>query len=228
MESTFSMILLLVYTILMYMHIYFCFNLLTYYNPCCIVEHNIRIDCGNETLQNNYCDRKNATHVKFSKYPKLERKIAIPKAGNFTSLPCTMASQQQDQQGVSPFPTPPSVFYKHYTDERVKSGQVPKPPAPLKGTYTMFGAPFNVWQSSSSSLIPRPSHVFQRGTWKMQRLKNMGWSGYEANLLMIYVYREYDHVQWVKIDIFLHADRRCYDSVVGGSADKTSLPSRLW
>ena len=84
------------------------------------------------------------THVKFSKYPKLERKIAIPKADNFTSLPCTMASQQQDQQGVSPFPTPPSVFYKFYTDERVKSGQAPKPPAPLKGTYTMFGAPFNV------------------------------------------------------------------------------------
>ena len=55
-----------------------------------------------------------------------------------------MAGQQQDQQGVSPFPTPPLMFYKHYTDEKVKSGQAPKPPAPVKGEYTMFGAPFNV------------------------------------------------------------------------------------
>jgi hypothetical protein len=66
--------------------------------------------------------------------------------GEFHIFSCSsmMAAQQQDQQGVSPFPTPPSMFYKLYTDERMKSGQVPKPPAPVKGTYTMFGAPFNV------------------------------------------------------------------------------------
>lgn len=52
--------------------------------------------------------------------------------------------QQQDQQGVSPFPTPPLLFYKQYTEEKVKLGQAPKPPAPVKGEYTMFGAPFNV------------------------------------------------------------------------------------
>ena len=83
-----------------------------------------------------------------SKYPNWIGKIVI-QGGQFHLIFSTMAAQQQDQQGVSPFPTPPSVFYKLYTDERVKSGQAPKPPAPVKGTYTMFGAPFNVYTEPS-------------------------------------------------------------------------------
>ena len=55
-----------------------------------------------------------------------------------------MSLPQPDQQGVSPFPTPPSFLYKRYTDENVESGKAPKPPVPVKGAYTMFGAPFNV------------------------------------------------------------------------------------
>ena len=49
-----------------------------------------------------------------------------------------------DEQGVSSFPNPPTMFYKKYTDENVKAGLAPKPPAPVQGTYHMFGAPFDV------------------------------------------------------------------------------------
>lgn len=50
----------------------------------------------------------------------------------------------EEDKGVSPFPHPPSLFYKLYTDENVKAGKVPAPPMPVKGTYFMFGAKFDV------------------------------------------------------------------------------------
>lgn len=50
----------------------------------------------------------------------------------------------EEDQGVSPFPNPPSVFYKLYTDENVKSGRAPAPPPPVQGSYSMFGAKFDV------------------------------------------------------------------------------------
>jgi len=49
-----------------------------------------------------------------------------------------------EEQGVSPFPEPPSLFYKRYTDTNVRSGIAPKPPVPVRGQYTTFGAPFDV------------------------------------------------------------------------------------
>lgn len=50
----------------------------------------------------------------------------------------------EDEHGVSPFPHPPAVFYKQYTDENVKAGKMPAPPPPVKGVYFMFGAKFDV------------------------------------------------------------------------------------
>lgn len=39
-------------------------------------------------------------------------------------------------------PLPPMQYVKLYTDENVKKGRAPKPPPPLKDTYTMFGVQF--------------------------------------------------------------------------------------
>ena len=49
-----------------------------------------------------------------------------------------------EERGVSPFPQPPAVFYKQYTDENVEAGRAPPPPPPIKGNYSMFGANFDV------------------------------------------------------------------------------------
>ncbi len=49
-----------------------------------------------------------------------------------------------EEQGVSPFPDPPGLFYKLYTDDNMQSGRAPPPPVPAKGQYTAFGAPFDV------------------------------------------------------------------------------------
>lgn len=49
-----------------------------------------------------------------------------------------------DEQGVSPFPDPPTLFYKLYTDENFQSGRAPPPPVPANGSYTSFGSAFDV------------------------------------------------------------------------------------
>lgn len=49
-----------------------------------------------------------------------------------------------EERGVSPFPHPPAIFYKLYSDENVKAGKAPAPPQPVKGIYGMFGANFDV------------------------------------------------------------------------------------
>lgn len=49
-----------------------------------------------------------------------------------------------EEQGVSPFPDPPTLFYKLYTDKNCQSGQAPPPPLPAKGSYTSFGCAFDV------------------------------------------------------------------------------------
>jgi hypothetical protein len=57
-----------------------------------------------------------------------------------------MAQQQQspaEERVVASFPDPPASLYKLYTDENVRSGAAPKPPAPVKGKYYMFGCPFD-------------------------------------------------------------------------------------
>ena len=50
----------------------------------------------------------------------------------------------EEDLGVSPFPHPPKLFYKHYTDENIKDGKAPHPPKPVEGPYQMFGAQFDV------------------------------------------------------------------------------------
>lgn len=47
-------------------------------------------------------------------------------------------------QSVCPFPLPPVQYYKLYSDENVEKGLIPDPPPPLKGSYSMFGASFEV------------------------------------------------------------------------------------
>ena len=49
-----------------------------------------------------------------------------------------------EEKGVASFPAPPSSLYKLYTDGNVRSGLAPKPPAPVKGKYHMFGCLFDV------------------------------------------------------------------------------------
>lgn len=48
-------------------------------------------------------------------------------------------------EGVSPFPLPPTQYYTLYTDSNVEQDRAPKPPPPIEGTYTMFGASFEVF-----------------------------------------------------------------------------------
>lgn len=44
---------------------------------------------------------------------------------------------------VSSYPVPPLHYIKLYTDENVKKGTAPKPPAPIQDTYSMFGVTIN-------------------------------------------------------------------------------------
>lgn len=56
----------------------------------------------------------------------------------------SQAQAPPEERVVASFPDPPSSLYKVYTDENVRSGQAPKPPALIKGKYYMFGCPFDV------------------------------------------------------------------------------------
>ena len=40
---------------------------------------------------------------------------------------------------TTPMPFPPEIYYKQYTDEKVKSDQCPKPPKIPQDTVTIFG-----------------------------------------------------------------------------------------
>ncbi len=51
---------------------------------------------------------------------------------------------ESDVEATQAFPNPPLILYRLYSDENVESGVAPKPPVPVKGSYEMFGAPFNV------------------------------------------------------------------------------------
>ena len=61
-------------------------------------------------------------------------------------MPLVEMSQQapSEERVVSSFPDPPSSLYKVYTDDNVREGLAPKPPAPIKGKYHMFGHLFDV------------------------------------------------------------------------------------
>ena len=55
-------------------------------------------------------------------------------------------------EGVCPFPLPPSQYFKLYTDENVENKTAPDPPPTLKGTYSMFGASFEVNRREISNI----------------------------------------------------------------------------
>ncbi|CAB4003178.1 Mediator of RNA polymerase II transcription subunit 7 [Paramuricea clavata] len=46
------------------------------------------------------------------------------------------------EERVSPFPLPPSDYYKLYTDENIKAMIAPEPPPPIRGEYSVFGLQF--------------------------------------------------------------------------------------
>ncbi|XP_059846708.1 mediator of RNA polymerase II transcription subunit 7 [Hypanus sabinus] len=56
-----------------------------------------------------------------------------------------------EPQQVSSLPLPPAQYYKEYTDENVRKGFTPKPPPPIRDSYTMFGNQFQC-----DELIIRP------------------------------------------------------------------------
>ena len=71
----------------------------------------------------------------------------------------------EDERGVSPFPQPPAMFYKQYTDDNIKSGKAPDPPAPIKGSYSVFGANFDVsFAMSRIELSKSMTHKLFKGT----------------------------------------------------------------
>ncbi|XP_062908698.1 mediator of RNA polymerase II transcription subunit 7 [Mobula hypostoma] len=56
-----------------------------------------------------------------------------------------------EPQQVSSLPLPPAQYYKEYTDDNVRKGFAPKPPPPIRDSYTMFGNQFQC-----DELIIRP------------------------------------------------------------------------
>lgn len=73
-----------------------------------------------------------------------------------------MAANSQGPENitqVSSMPIPPMHYVKLYTDEAVKRGTAPKPPAPMQETYSMFGVTINnddaIIQSLESQGIKR-------------------------------------------------------------------------
>ncbi|KXJ79402.1 hypothetical protein RP20_CCG001096 [Aedes albopictus] len=48
-------------------------------------------------------------------------------------------TENTDAIQVSSFPLPPAQYYKLFTDENIRNNRAPKPPAPIQGTYQMFG-----------------------------------------------------------------------------------------
>ena len=69
-----------------------------------------------------------------------------------------------EERGVSSFPDPPASLYKLYTDENVRTGQAPKPPAPIKGKYYMFGCPFDVSSNISLAVVDCRPHTCRQRT----------------------------------------------------------------
>jgi len=57
------------------------------------------------------------------------------------------------------FPLPPTFYYKHYTDEKVKKGTAPPPPQPVTGEYTLFG---HVFKTDDEIIQPLESQGIKR------------------------------------------------------------------
>ncbi|KAM9794932.1 mediator of RNA polymerase II transcription subunit 7 [Neosynchiropus ocellatus] len=64
-----------------------------------------------------------------------------------------------EPQQVSALPPPPMQYIKEYTDENMRKGLVPKPPPPIRDSYTMFG---NQFQCDDIIIRPLESQGIER------------------------------------------------------------------
>ncbi|XP_053735173.1 mediator of RNA polymerase II transcription subunit 7 [Synchiropus splendidus] len=64
-----------------------------------------------------------------------------------------------EPQQVSALPPPPMQYIKEYTDENIRKGLVPKPPPPIRDSYTMFG---NQFQCDDIIIRPLESQGIER------------------------------------------------------------------
>ncbi|XP_066505412.1 mediator of RNA polymerase II transcription subunit 7 [Hoplias malabaricus] len=64
-----------------------------------------------------------------------------------------------EPQQVSALPMPPMQYIKEYTDENVRKGLAPKPPPPIRDTYSMFG---NQFQCDDLIIRPLESQGIER------------------------------------------------------------------
>lgn len=64
-----------------------------------------------------------------------------------------------EPQQVSAYPLPPMQYVNMYTEENVKRGRAPPPPAPIQDTYTMFG---NSFTADDMIIRPLESQGFRR------------------------------------------------------------------
>ncbi|XP_061582369.1 mediator of RNA polymerase II transcription subunit 7 [Cololabis saira] len=64
-----------------------------------------------------------------------------------------------ESQQVSALPPPPMQYIKEYTDENIRKGLAPKPPAPIRDSYMMFG---NQFQCDDLIIRPLESQGIER------------------------------------------------------------------
>ncbi|KAM6924136.1 mediator of RNA polymerase II transcription subunit 7 [Xenentodon cancila] len=64
-----------------------------------------------------------------------------------------------EPQQVSALPPPPMQYIKEYTDENIRKGLAPKPPAPIRDSYMMFG---NQFQCDDLIIRPLESQGIER------------------------------------------------------------------
>nr|XP_029716224.1 LOW QUALITY PROTEIN: mediator of RNA polymerase II transcription subunit 7 [Aedes albopictus] len=68
-------------------------------------------------------------------------------------------TENTDTIQVSSFPLPPAQYYKLFTDENIRNNRAPKPPAPIQGTYQMFGQQFS---TEDNIIRPLEAQGFKR------------------------------------------------------------------
>ena len=68
-------------------------------------------------------------------------------------------TENTDAIQVSSFPLPPAQYYKLFTDENIRNNRAPKPPAPIQGTYQMFGQQFS---TEDNIIRPLEAQGFKR------------------------------------------------------------------
>lgn len=59
--------------------------------------------------------------------------------GSLQNVRIKMANASGGEDAQLSFPLPPTFYFKKYTNENVKTGNVPSPPSVVSGEYCMFG-----------------------------------------------------------------------------------------